>query len=105
MQRRYPRWMALAFCATVGLQASGHAQTAVPTTQRFDAGATLNRYCVTCHNEKLKTANLLLEKMDSANVGPEAEIWEKVVRKVRSGQMPPAGAPRPDPITLSSLAN
>ena len=58
--------------------------------------AVLNQYCVTCHNEKLKTAGLMLDKLDYAHPGPNAEIWEKVVRKVRAGMMPPGGAPRPD---------
>jgi Protein of unknown function (DUF1592)/Protein of unknown function (DUF1588)/Protein of unknown function (DUF1587)/Protein of unknown function (DUF1585)/Protein of unknown function (DUF1595)/Cytochrome C oxidase, cbb3-type, subunit III len=66
--------------------------------------AVLNRYCVTCHNEKLKTAGLTLDKMDVANVPAGAEVWEKVIRKLRTRAMPPAGAPRPDPATYDALA-
>ena len=58
--------------------------------------ALLNDYCVTCHNEKLKTAGLMLDKADVQHVGAGAEVWEKVVQKVRSGAMPPAGRQRPD---------
>src|ERR1051325_9488777 len=47
--------------------------------------ATLNKYCVTCHNEKLKTADLLLDKANLDNVGENPELWEKVVAKLRSG--------------------
>jgi mono/diheme cytochrome c family protein len=56
----------------------------------------VNQYCVTCHNQTLKTAGLSLEAMDFSNVGADAEVWEKVVRKLRSGMMPPQGKPKPD---------
>jgi len=58
--------------------------------------ALLQRYCLTCHNERLRTANLLLDTMNVANVSEGAEVWEKVVRKLRARQMPPVGMPRPD---------
>ena len=64
----------------------------------------LNRYCVTCHNEKLRTAELTLDQVDVENVSENAEVWEKVVRKLRTGQMPPAGMPRPDQATYDSFA-
>ncbi len=64
----------------------------------------LDRYCVTCHNEKLKTANLLLDKMNVGNVSEAEPSWEKVVRKLRAGLMPPAGLPRPDSAAYESLA-
>jgi hypothetical protein len=67
--------------------------------------ATLNRYCVTCHNEKLRTADLLLDRADLEKVSESPEIWEKVVGKLRSGAMPPAGAPRPDKPTYDSVAS
>ena len=55
----------------------------------------LNRYCVGCHNEKAKAANFSLEKADLGAVGDHPEIWERVVRKLRAGMMPPPGMPRP----------
>jgi hypothetical protein len=60
---------------------------------------------VGCHNEKLKTAGLTLDKMDPANPGEHAEAWEKVVRKVRAGMMPPSGARRPDRAVLDAFAS
>ena len=57
----------------------------------------LNRYCISCHNEKLKTANLMLDKTSVEDVAVHGEVWEKVVRKLQSGAMPPPGLPRPDP--------
>jgi cytochrome c551/c552 len=66
--------------------------------------ALLDKYCVTCHNEKLKTGGLTLEKIDTGRVGDGAEVWEKVVRKIHSGTMPPLGMPRPDAATLDGFA-
>jgi hypothetical protein len=61
-------------------------------------GPTLvNQYCVFCHNQKLKTAGISLDTLDPTKVGADAEVWEKVLRKVSSGQMPPAGMPHPKP--------
>src|SRR5262245_31639015 len=65
--------------------------TAVPSAPDR---ALLQKYCVTCHNQRLKTAGLTLDGMDFARLGEDAEAWEKVVRRLRSGSMPPAGAPR-----------
>jgi hypothetical protein len=56
----------------------------------------LDRYCVTCHNGRLKTAGLELDALDVNRVGSDAETWEKVARKLRTREMPPAGLPRPD---------
>jgi len=55
----------------------------------------LDRYCVTCHNDKTKTANFSLQNLDLTTVGDHAELWEKVVRKLRAGLMPPPGVRRP----------
>ena len=65
--------------------------------------ALLDQYCVTCHNERAKTAGLLLDKADPTNVSLDAETWEKVVRKLRAGAMPPQGMPRPDHATLENF--
>jgi mono/diheme cytochrome c family protein len=58
--------------------------------------ALVTQYCVTCHNDRAKTGGLSLEHVDFANVGPDAQVWERVIRKLQSGQMPPLGRPRPD---------
>src|SRR5881394_1438447 len=58
--------------------------------------ALLDRYCVGCHSQKLRTGGLVLEKLDAAHPADQTETWEKVIRKVRAGLMPPAGLPRPD---------
>ena len=61
--------------------------------------ALLARYCVTCHNQRLRTGGLALDMLDVSRVGEAPEIWERVVLKLRGGMMPPAGRPRPDPQT------
>ena len=65
--------------------------------------AVLERYCVTCHNERLKTAGLVLDPAGLSRVSDSADVWEKVVRKLRSSSMPPAGAPRPDKAVSDSV--
>jgi hypothetical protein len=66
--------------------------------------ALVDHYCVGCHNEKTRAGNLAIDKLDFAHPGNNAETWEKVVRKVRAGMMPPAGVPRPDRATLDGFA-
>jgi mono/diheme cytochrome c family protein len=57
--------------------------------------ALLDQYCVTCHNDRLKTANLSLQGLDLTKLADHAELWEKVIRKMRAGVMPPPDMPRP----------
>ncbi len=84
-----------------GLAFGQNAQNAAaPAAQ---ARALLDQYCVTCHNEKLKTAGLTLDKLDPAHVAQDAEAWEKVVRKLRAGMMPPQGMPRPNAAAYEAL--
>jgi hypothetical protein len=63
--------------------------------------AFLKQYCLTCHNERVKAGTLALETLDVNDVGRHVETWEKVVRKLRTGMMPPSGAPKPA-VTLSA---
>jgi mono/diheme cytochrome c family protein len=62
-------------------------------------------YCATCHNERLKTGGLVLTPGDLANVGEHAEVWEKTVRKLRGGLMPPPGARRPDQTAVNTFVS
>jgi mono/diheme cytochrome c family protein len=66
--------------------------------------ALVNRYCVTCHNSKLKTANLAFDAMDLAHPEKNAIVWERAIRKLRGGMMPPPGMPRPPLDAVSSFA-
>jgi len=65
-------------------------QTAQPQT------AFTNQYCVGCHNDKMQTAGLSLQAINTKDVGEHAATWEKVIKKLDARQMPPAGLPRPD---------
>jgi hypothetical protein len=83
--------------------ASLNGQTTAPPQRRTVAvpvssdqpRALLDKYCVTCHNDRLKTANLSLQGLDLTKVADHADLWEKVVRKLRAGVMPPPDMPRP----------
>jgi hypothetical protein len=55
----------------------------------------VDKYCVSCHNERVKTANLMLDRADLSNPGANVEVWEKVMRKVHIGTMPPPNMPQP----------
>ncbi len=65
--------------------------------------ALINQYCVVCHNQRAKTAGLMLDVADVDHPADHAEIWEKVVRKLRGGMMPPQGMPRPDQAKLDAF--
>jgi cytochrome c5 len=64
----------------------------------------VTRYCVSCHNEKSKAANLLLDKADAIRVANSTESWEKVILKLRTRAMPPPGSRRPDAATYDAVA-
>jgi mono/diheme cytochrome c family protein len=66
--------------------------------------AIVDKYCVTCHNSKTKVGGLSLDKLDLANVPHDAETWEKVISKLRTGAMPPLGMPRPDKAAYNQFA-
>ena len=97
-------WIAIALVAASYLPAANQGPSSPAAPSAAQSRAVLNRYCVTCHNEKLRTAGLTLEKIDIEKVSEDAEVWEKVIRKLRAGQMPPAGLPRPDSATYDSFA-
>src|SRR5579872_6768692 len=59
-----------------------------------------SQYCIGCHNQRAKTAGLMLDSMDYSNIAKDAATWEKVVRKIKTGMMPPSGARRPDRAAL-----
>ncbi len=71
--------------------------------QKPSAKTVIHQYCVTCHNARLRTAGLQLDSVDFEHVGERADLWEKVARKLRTGEMPPAGRPRPDKATYTNV--
>src|SRR5213593_827244 len=92
--------VAATFCVCLQVQPfaqqAGRQQAASPPSSTAAGAVTpassprrvLDRYCVTCHNERLKTADLWLDRLDVANPGADADVWERVVRKVHTGTMP-----------------
>ena len=82
-------------------------QTLTPraSSQAVPVRAVLDKYCVSCHNQKLNVAGLNLADMDVEGIGTAADIWEKVARKFRTHEMPPPGRPRPDRQTYSAMAS
>ena len=101
----------LAGCWLAAAAGSARAAGPAPQSTAHPAAATsspvrpvIERYCLGCHNQRLRTAGLALDTTDAGHVGADAAIWEKVVRKLRAGAMPPAGRPRPDPSTVDAVA-
>jgi cytochrome c551/c552 len=81
---------------------------AVPTEAQAPPSAASNRallqrYCVGCHNNQVKTGAVSLQDVDLLKLGEQADVLEKVLRKVKSGQMPPAGLPHPDAATSAAF--
>ena len=104
--RRIPT-CALIVGACIAVLVSGF-ETAAPQNQSAPTSAApraiLDKYCVTCHNQKLRTGGLALDILDAANPSANAEMWERVIAKLRAGSMPPPGNPRPDLETYRTLA-
>ena len=86
--------LGLALTATVGV--STVALIGSPAPPPAAAREVLDKYCVTCHNARLNTAGLQLDTLDPDRAADHAELWEKVVTKLPTGEMPPPGRPRPD---------
>ena len=76
-----------------------------PVEAELPSRALLDQYCVTCHNERLKTAGVMLDAADLSRVDLHRELFEKVVRKLRNGQMPPQGRRRPETSAVSTFVS
>ncbi|HWF08423.1 MAG TPA: DUF1592 domain-containing protein [Bryobacteraceae bacterium] len=85
----------------LGLAGLAPAQT---TASPAGGRALLDKYCVTCHSDKLKTGGLSLQSADLAKIAENAETWEKVIQKLRVQAMPPLGMPRPDKTMIDGFA-
>src|SRR5262245_20121050 len=94
------------FLAAVLLPAAAYPQqSASPAQNAGQYQAVVAQYCVSCHNERSKTAGLSFEQRNFTNIAGDAEVWEKAVRKLRVGMMPPQGAPQPDAATRQGLVS
>ena len=96
----------IAICA-IGVSVTASGVQKDPVTAPLAAQepqAIINKYCTTCHNQRSKTGNLELDTKDLAHLEKDVVAWEAVVRKLRTGMMPPKNAVRPDRATLDGLA-
>jgi mono/diheme cytochrome c family protein len=95
-------------CAVSGMSQAASPQAA-PTLARAqqELAQTVKQYCVTCHNARANSAatatGVILDTADLTQIPAHAEMWEKVVRRLRTGSMPPPGMPRPDPAAAHAL--
>ena len=98
----------LALACALAVSARPAAQAvATPVIDDAASRRLLDRYCIGCHNYRARTGDLSLQALDLAHVGQietETEVWEKVIRKLRTRAMPPAGRPRPDDPAYDALA-
>jgi Protein of unknown function (DUF1592)/Protein of unknown function (DUF1588)/Protein of unknown function (DUF1587)/Protein of unknown function (DUF1595)/Protein of unknown function (DUF1585)/Planctomycete cytochrome C len=102
---RSSRLAAVLVCAALSLAGGRHATArAAQPSAAIQPADVLKMYCVTCHNARLKTAGLEIDGLDAAHVGQRADIWEKIATKLRTGEMPPPGRPRPDVATSRAAA-
>jgi hypothetical protein len=88
-------FLLLAGVASAAPDASLQATQAPFLAQADQHWGMLKTYCIGCHNAKLRTGGLAFDELDAAGVPAKAQVWEKVVRKLRGGMMPPPGLPRP----------
>jgi hypothetical protein len=106
MMRRYRLSIAVLFM-WLGSLASSVPTAAPQTTSATPAGSSerevLDRYCVSCHSDRLKTGGLSLEKLDVSKADASPDLWEGVVRKLQARSMPPQNARRPDDATYRAV--
>jgi mono/diheme cytochrome c family protein len=86
-----------------GPEDSGIQQAATPSTAQPDYNALIDKYCVECHNARLKRGSLNLVGFDIAKIGEHPEIGEKMIRKLRTGLMPPKDTLQPNPATRMAI--
>jgi hypothetical protein len=99
MNRAVKRWIRLSWAVITVFAVSASAADLPPAPSR----ALLDQYCLGCHNQKLKTAGVALDAVDLSRIGGQADVLERVLRKLRTGEMPPVGMPRPKPSVAASF--
>jgi mono/diheme cytochrome c family protein len=100
--------LALLWVTVVGVVVVSAGVTAAEEPQAVDStaasqAAIVNQYCVTCHSDRLRAGQLVLDGRDLADIGADGVVWEKVISKLRGGMMPPPRAPRPDASAYGAL--
>jgi hypothetical protein len=100
-----PRTLSVSAVSAGSAPASGQVVGLPASANEVSSRALLDRYCVTCHSDRLKTAGLSLESLRLDEVALHADVWEKVIRKLRGRMMPPVGMPRPDAVAVDAFAS
>jgi mono/diheme cytochrome c family protein len=91
-----PKWLRFSFFLFAAASAIAATPTSIYLAQADQHWGMLKTYCAPCHNAKLKNGGIAFDQLDSAGIPDHAQTWEKVVRKLRGGMMPPPGMRRPD---------
>src|SRR5215510_1679262 len=105
------RYVILILASVLVVLSPGSGNLAAVQPQQAGSGgaspyrALLDQYCVTCHNQRSKTANVMFDTMDLSNLSKDAKIWERAVRKLRGGMMPPPGARQPERASVEAFAS
>ncbi len=90
--------------APFGLSTATAAQQPAAASSAESQKALITKYCVGCHNERRQSGKTRLDNADINTVGEHPELWERVVRKIRGGVMPPPGNPRPEKVAYDGIA-
>jgi mono/diheme cytochrome c family protein len=96
-------WLLSAGWAVIGASSAQDGSALQPAGAAVSQQAVLDRYCVTCHNQRTKASELALDTVDITRPSANAQVWEEVVRKLRTRSMPPQGMPRPDEATYAAM--
>ena len=99
------RWLTCGAVAALVLCLPPPPAAAAPGAEASAARALLDRYCVGCHNDRLRTGGLALDAADVERVARDAPLWERAVRRLRARAMPPAGSPRPAEAAYDGLVS
>ncbi len=98
-------FVAISLAATLSPTRTSAQQPTPAASEPSTSQAILDKYCITCHNQRLRTSGLALDTFDVTKPGANPEVWERVIAKLRAGSMPPPGRPRPDAAIYRALAN
>jgi len=98
-------WLLSAGWAVIGASSAQDGPASQPAAAAAAHKAVLDRYCVTCHNQRTKASDLALDTVDIARLSTNTQVWEDVVRKLRTRSMPPQGMPRPDEATYVAMTS
>src|SRR5678816_2820067 len=98
------RFIVVAFATILALGSAGIA-TQRPASTTASHKAFVDQYCVTCHNVDDKVAGITFDTMDLSNIAKDGDVWEKAIKKLKGGMMPPPGAKQPERAAAMAFAS